>query len=119
MSKTILIIDDDRALVKIVDSCLTTEGFKTQIAYDGDEGLAKLKESKPDLIILDIHMPRMNGYNFILEAKKTIDIKTIPIIILTAKEGMDELFKVEGIKEYCVKPFQPEWLMEKIHKHIK
>ena len=118
MGKNILVIDDDRALVKIIDNFLQTQGYSVHCAYDGDEGLAKLKELIPQLIILDIHMPRMNGYTFLLEAKKIIDIKSVPVIVLTAKEGMDELFKMEGVQEYLVKPFQPDGLLEKIKKYI-
>ena len=118
MAKNVLVIDDDRALVKIIDNYLQSQGYSVFSAFDGEEGLAKLKEVNPQLIILDIHMPKMNGYNFILEAKKIINFKSIPIIVLTAKEGMDELFKMEGVQEYLVKPFQPDWLLEKIKKYI-
>ena len=117
-SKKILIIDDDRALVKMMEYFLSQQGFEVTAAFDGEQGLAQLKAQCPHLVILDVHMPKMDGYNFILEAKKITDLKQLPVIVLTAKEGMDDLFLMEGAREYLVKPFQPEWLLEKIKKHL-
>ena len=118
MGKNLLIVDDDRTLVKILVSYFNSKGFNGQAAFDGEEALMKLKDFQPNMIILDVHMPKMNGYNFILEAKKIIDLKSIPIIVLTAKEGMDDLFKLEGAREYFVKPVQPELLLELVQKYL-
>ena len=118
MGKKILVVDDDPSLVKMVDSYLTAHGYQVLVGTDGDEGLAKIKSDVPDLIILDVQMPRMNGYTFVHECKKIPEAINVPIIVLTAKQGMAEIFKVEGVKEYITKPFAMEKLLESIKKHI-
>jgi two-component system alkaline phosphatase synthesis response regulator PhoP len=118
MSKKILVVDDDPSLIKMVDSYLSAHNYTVIIATDGDEGLAKIKSDKPDLIVLDVQMPKMNGYTFVHECKKIPSAANIPIIVLTAKQGMAEIFKVEGVKEYMTKPFAMEKLLECVKKHI-
>lgn len=117
MAKKILVIDDDPSLIKMVDSYLSAHGFQVLVAMDGDEGLASVKKDNPDLIVLDIQMPRMNGYTFVHECKKIQAALNIPIIVLTAKQGMAEIFKVEGVKEYITKPFAMEKLLESVKKY--
>mgnify|MGYP003393944259 CR=1 FL=1 len=119
MSKKILIVDDDPIIVKLVEGFLTAHGFVVESAIGGDEGIEAVKKSKPDLIILDVQMPKMNGYTFIFELKKIVDINKIPIIVLTGKSGMEEIFKVEGVKEYMIKPLVTELLLTNIKKYIK
>ncbi|MBI3601982.1 MAG: response regulator [Candidatus Omnitrophica bacterium] len=118
MSKRILVVDDDPTLIKVIQPFLESHGFAVTVACDGDQGIEEVKKNQPDLIVLDVRMPKMNGYIFILELKKIVNIKAIPIIVLTAKEGMAEIFKVEGVKEYVTKPFKPEALLTAIEKYI-
>ncbi len=118
MAKKILVIDDDPALTKMVDSFMTAHGYKVIVATDGEEGLAKVKSEVPDLMVLDVQMPRMNGYTFVHECKKIPSALKVPIIVLTAKQGMAEIFKVEGVKEYITKPFAMEKLLESVKKYI-
>lgn len=118
MAKKILVIDDDPGLIKMVDSFLVAHAYQVLIATDGDEGLAMVKSDQPDLILLDVQMPKMNGYTFVHECKKIPNALNIPIIVLTAKQGMAEIFKVEGVKEYITKPFSMERLLESIKKYI-
>lgn len=118
MSKRILIVDDDHALVKMVEAFLTSHGYAVASACDGEEGVEQVKKQRPDLIVLDVQMPKMNGYTFIFELKKIDGASSIPILVLTAKEGMAEIFKVEGVKEYLIKPFQTEALLASIKKYI-
>jgi DNA-binding response OmpR family regulator len=117
MSK-ILIIDDDPTLLKVVQPFLESHGYKISLALDGQEGIEMVQKEHPDLIILDVQMPKMNGYTFVFELKKISEGKVTPIIVLTAKEGMAEIFKVEGVKEYITKPFKPEVLLNAIKKHV-
>ena len=117
-NKKILLIDDDPVLIKIVQPYLESHGFTVFVANDGEQGIAKLKAEKVDLIILDVQMPKMNGYTFIFEMKKNEHTQGVPIIVLTAKEGMAEIFKVEGVKDYINKPFQPEALLKCIQKYL-
>jgi len=116
-NKKILVIDDDPTLLKMIQPFLESHGFAVTVAFDGEEGIAKLKAEQPDLIVLDVRMPRMNGYAFIFEMKKLGKAK-VPIIVLTAKEGMAEIFKAEGVKEYITKPFKFEVLLSNINKHV-
>ncbi len=117
MSKKILIIDDDPTILRMCESFLSAHGFIVTTAFDGEQGIEKFKAERPDLIVLDVQMPKMNGYTFVFELKKAGGSKT-PIIVLTAKEGMAEIFKVEGVKEYMTKPLKPEVLLANIQKHI-
>lgn len=118
MPKKILIVDDDRVMVKMVENFLQLQGFDVVSASDGEEGLEKLKIERPHMVILDVQMPKMDGYNFILEARNVVDLKNLPILVLTAKDGMDDIFKVEGVREYLVKPFEPESLLAKMKKYL-
>ena len=118
MAKKILVIDDDPTLIKMLETFLTAHGFEVGAAIDGDDGLAYIKDKRPDLIVLDVQMPKMNGYTFMFEFKKIPHAGNIPVIVLTAKQGMAEIFKVEGVKEYITKPFQPEVLLTNIKKYV-
>ena len=119
LAKNILIIDDEPTTTRLVKNYLEINGFAVQEAHDGEQGLRLLKQLKADLIVLDIQMPVMNGYTFMLELKKLgKEYKNIPVMILTSKEGMADIFKIEGAKEYVVKPFKPEELLTAIRKYI-
>lgn len=118
MPKRILIIDDEPHIVKTIKDRLEFAGYTVITAYDGEEGLKKVNEEKPDLILLDILMPKMDGYNFLRALKLDENIKDIPVIILTAKAQMKELFVPEGILNYITKPFDQKELLEKISKAL-
>jgi DNA-binding response OmpR family regulator len=118
MSKKILVIDDDKAILALLKSYLETKGFQIDTALDGIEGLEQIKRKTPDLIILDVMMPRMDGYTFLREIRKEVRFKSLPVVVLTAREMMREPFVQEGIKDYIVKPIQPEELLEKIAKYL-
>ena len=117
IAKKILLIDDDITFIKVIEPFLRAQGFIVTVAHNGLEGIKKLKEN-PHLIILDILMPVMDGYEFVLEKKKIEGVGKTPIIVLTAKEGMAETFKVEGAREYLLKPFQPAALLKSIQRCI-
>ncbi|MFC1593785.1 response regulator [Candidatus Omnitrophota bacterium] len=123
MGKKILIVDDDVNLIKMMKPRLEANNFEVVTAHDGEEGLSKLESEKPDLLILDIVMPKVDGYTFLKEMKsrqmKAVEpIQPIPVIVLTGQEKMQDLFEIEGIKEYVVKPFEGSALLEKIKKHL-
>ena len=118
-SKTILVVDDDPTVRKLLQTRLEAAFYQVITALDGEEGLAKFREEKPDLIILDVMMPKMDGYTFVQEFKKIGDLRATPIIMVTAQESMEDIFKIEGINDYIVKPFQMENLLQKVEKHLK
>ena len=115
----ILVVDDDPTLTKLLHTKLVEHGYEVATAKDGEEALAKYLDFRPGLIILDILMPKMDGYTFVREIKTRKDAQEIPIIVLTAKQRMAELFKLEGIQDYIVKPYQINDLLEKVQKHLQ
>ena len=114
MPKKILIIDDDQTNVSLVQSRLRKLGYLVIIALDGDIGLERVQNEAPDLIILDVEMPRMNGYSFMLEMGRSEKLRKIPVIVLTSHEEMQPIFQLKGVKGYLVKPINFDKLLEKL-----
>ena len=119
MSKRILVIDDEVQLVSMITLRLETAGFEVVSAFDGEEGMKKLKMGGIDLVILDIGMPKMDGYTFIKEVRVCETIKDVPVIVLTGKDRMQDIFEAEGVKDYLVKPFEADELLNKINSYLK
>lgn len=118
--KTILIIDDEKNLSRVLELQLTDLGYKIIIAIDGKEGLAKAKEEKIDLIILDLVLPKMPGEEVCRQIRKDERIGKIPILMLTAKtQDVDRVIgRVIGANCYLTKPFDWAILIEQIKKLI-
>ena len=114
--KKILIIDDEPDLVDLVTNRLVSNNFEVFSASNGEEGLARLNDINPDLLILDVCMPKMDGYTFIRELRQLEEGGDTPVIMLTAKDRMEDLFKIEGISDYVLKPFDSEVLIKTINK---
>ena len=119
MKKKVLVIDDDHINAKIVKLNLVKEGFHVETAFDGDEGLAIVPTVNPDLIVLDVNMPSMNGYTFMLEIQKFETHKDTPVIVLTAHADVRPIFKFNGVKDYLIKPISGPDLVEKVKKHVR
>jgi len=116
--KRILAIDDDNDFLELLSFRFMKEKCEFHTANDGFEGLKKVKEVKPDLILVDIKMPRMDGYQFVKELKKDEEARNTPVIILTSYEPMRELFGVEGITDYVVKSSDMTGLWQMLSKHL-
>lgn len=86
MSKTIMVVDDEKRLVSLVESYLAQEGYRVVTANDGKEALPIASREKPDLIILDLMMPEMDGFTVLDHLKNNPDTASIPVIVVTAKE---------------------------------
>ena len=114
MAKTVLVVDDEPVVVEIARRKLIERGFEVMTAGNGEEALAALSQKIPDLIILDIQMPKMNGYTFIMERAKNPEYVKIPVIILTAYNEMEPLFKRHGVKAYLLKPLKLQDLLDKV-----
>ncbi|MBL8062900.1 MAG: response regulator transcription factor [Anaerolineales bacterium] len=118
MPQTILIVDDERRMVSLLQSYLAQEGYHVLTAHNGREALTVSQSANPDLIILDIMMPEMNGYDF-MHAHRTE--KDTPIIMLTAKvEDDDKIIGLElGADDYVTKPFKPRELMARVRNVLR
>ena len=114
MAHKILIIDDDKINIALIKFGLAERRYEVTVAHDGQEGLELVKKYKPDMIILDVYMPKMNGYEFMTELKSIDWLIAPPVIMLTANETMQDVFKLEGVKGYFVKPVEMKDLLKKI-----
>jgi CheY-like chemotaxis protein len=110
MAKKILIADDQRELVEGMKVRFEKDGYTVVEAFNGEECLEKAKKEIPDLIIMDVSMPQMDGYEAVREIKADKTIKHIPIFMLTGKDQMEDIFRLEGVLEYIIKPFDYEML---------
>jgi two-component system alkaline phosphatase synthesis response regulator PhoP len=113
----ILVVDDEIYIVHILDFSLGMEGYEVVTALDGEEGLQKAIEFKPDLIVLDIMMPKMDGYETCKALKSDERTKNTPVILLSAKGrnvDMQTGYDV-GADEYITKPFSPRKLVDRIN----
>ena len=114
MPKKILIVDDDRLNTTLIRFSLKDANYSVVTANDGREGIAIVKAERPDLIILDIQMPEMSGFEFMNELKTLPGASQTPVIMLTANDSMQDVFLSEGVKGYFVKPVDPPRLLAKI-----
>jgi len=119
--KRILIVDDQKDIVELIRFKLENEGFECLVAFDGEEGLQKAKKEDPDLILMDIMMPKINGYQVCRLLKSDENYKNIPIIMLSAKDQESDKFwgKESGADDYITKPFNFEELFQKIQGYLK
>lgn len=120
MSKTILIVEDEQNLVELLKYRLEANEYKVETAFDGEEGLKKIKKVNPDLVILDIMMPKMHGYDVCRLAKEDKKTKNIPIIILTARAQNKDITEAMdcGADAFLSKPFEPAVLLKKVKELI-
>lgn len=115
---TILVVDDELLIRNVIKEYLLNEGYKVLEAEDGFDALRVLSDNKVDLIVLDIMMPKMDGFTCLSEIRKT---KNIPVIMLSArKEETDKLSSFDlGVDDYVTKPFSPKELVARVKAHLK
>ena len=118
MSKTVLLVDDETVVVDIAKRKLESLGFKVLFAHDGQEAVDILSNAKPDLIVLDVQMPRMNGYTFLTELRKhpNSSVAATPVVVVTAYAENNPIFIRHGIKAYLLKPLKLEQLVGKVQE---
>lgn len=119
MSRKILIVDDEKDMVETLEKRLTASGYTVITAGNGEEGLKAVEMHNPDLLVVDINMPIMDGYTMIKELKRNIVYKNIPIMVATGRERLKELLALEGICDYLIKPFEADELLARIEWNIK
>ena len=120
-TSSVLIIDDDELLVMLLEHKLGQRGLNVQSASDGHDGLLAAIEGKPDLVVLDVMMPTMDGFEVLRRMKEHTNTREIPVIMLSAKRLEDDV--VNGLNlgaaDYLVKPFMPEELLLKIQRLLR
>ena len=118
MAEKILIIEDDPLQADVVRLLLEQDGFEAVLALDGPEGLRRLYETQPDLVILDLMLPQMDGWEV---CRRIRELSTVPIIIMTSRRGDEE--KIKGLRigadDYIVKPFNPQELGARVHAVLR
>ncbi len=121
MTATVLIIDDAVHIRRLVARMLEQAGFRTLEAGDGVQGLHLLKTEKPDVVTCDISMPLMNGYQFLVAARKDSETRHIPIIVVTAVGQEEEATRATemGANGYLTKPFSSTNLIETIQNQLE
>jgi two-component system alkaline phosphatase synthesis response regulator PhoP len=114
--KRILVVDDEIYIVHILEFTLTMEGYEVLTAADGEEALRRLEQDRPDLVVLDIMMPKVDGYEVLRRIRADEEFHQLPVILLSAKgRPLDRETGLEiGADDYIVKPFSPRRLLEKI-----
>lgn len=121
MGKKILLVEDEKIIVDVLEKKLVKEGYEVMVAQDGEEGLRKMKEVKPDLILLDIVMPKKGGFEVMEEMKKDRELKDIPVIVISNSGQPVELDRAQrlGAKDWLIKTeFDPNEVIEKVKKYI-
>jgi len=114
----IMVLDDNQDFSETLRAFLVRNGYEVVLAQDGIEGLEVAQNEKPALILVDIKMPRMDGYTFIREFKKKRDSVGVHVVVLTSYEPMKEMFELEGIRDYFVKTVELESLLQKIEQKL-
>lgn len=114
--KKVLVIDDENDILLIIKSALHEEGYDVTTANNGYDGLALAEDASPDLIILDIMMPEMDGFEVLQQLKENEKTAQIPVVILTGLSSKDKIREAlnKGIDYYIVKPFEYQDLVSKV-----
>lgn len=119
-TKKILIVDDEQDIVETLKFMLEMQGYECFCAYDGEVGLNMAKEIIPDLMILDVMMPKINGYKISRLLKYDKKYKDIPIIMVTARSQDDDkmIGQETGVNEYITKPFELDDVIAKVKEYL-
>ncbi|MBI2842565.1 MAG: response regulator [Armatimonadetes bacterium] len=109
MPKKILAVDDEKHIVRLVQVNLERQGYEVVTANDGKEALQKVEEERPDLVVLDVMMPYMDGFEVLQNLRRNASTREIPVIMLTAKAQDADVFRgwQSGVDCYLTKPFNP------------
>ena len=121
MGKKILVVDDEPDIVKVVQLRLKASGYDVITANDGEEGLKKVKEERPDLVVLDVMMPKLDGYKVCRLLKFDSRYRAIPILMLTARSQPEDIKLAGecGADGYHTKPLEPKAFLDKIKELLE
>jgi two-component system alkaline phosphatase synthesis response regulator PhoP/two-component system response regulator VicR len=121
MPQKVLVVDDEPHVVRLVEINLTQLGFEVRSAADGEEALARVAEEKPDLVILDVMMPRLDGFETLSRLRADPATAEIPVIMLTARAQDEDTFEGygRGARWYLTKPFAPDELRATVRRVLE
>ena len=108
----VLIVDDDRLISQTLQAILSDAGYSVRVAENGQDALAALRVSRPDLILLDLQMPVMDGWEFIESYQALVHNQTIPIVTLSVNPGMTRSYDRLGVRAHVLKPFDVDALLK-------
>jgi len=117
MAYKLLVVDDDRDIVETLKNRLVKEGYDVVVAFDGEEALLKVKQDNPDIILLDLLLPKLNGFEVLKEIRQNYKDKWRPVIIITGQTELDTLEKCYGMEadHYLTKPCDMENILRGIN----
>ncbi len=120
MAKRVLVVDDEPSILKIIATQLRVSGYDVMVAMDGASALARIMESPPDLMILDVMLPKMNGYEVCTAVKQNPQLRHTPIIMFTALRGEQDYWKAMscGADAYLTKPYSVDDLQQIVNRLI-
>ncbi len=119
-NKTVLVVEDKVSLTQMLQFLFLSKGLDVEIAYDGNEAMEKINTLRPDLILLDIMMPKMDGFEVLEKLKDSPDTAGIPVIMLTARKSKQDMDRAKelGAVEYITKPFKAVEVVDKVLRHL-
>lgn len=117
-NQKILIVDDDQDIVSAINTILTMEGYKVETAFNGTDCIDCVKETKPDLILLDLMLPDMHGKDVAQKIRKNNDLKDIPIVVMSASRDAHQVAQDIRAQDCIDKPFEVSHLLETVSKHL-
>lgn len=120
-TKKIIIIEDEKILGEIIFKKLVSEGYQVSLAYDGEDGIKMVREQVPDLVLLDLVMPKKNGLEVLEDMKSDNKLKSIPVVVISNSGQQTEIEKVVelGVRDYIIKAqFSPDDVLEKVKKYL-
>lgn len=119
--KKILVVDDEQDILALIKARLEQNSYQVIVALDGLEGLEKTEKERPDLILVDVSMPRMNGFQMVQLLQQYESLKTIPVIVITASRQKDEAaWRTQvGVEHFILKPFEAKELLNKVGEVLR
>ncbi len=120
MTKKVLLVEDEKSVILGVRTCLDAVGYQVDVVEDGEDALNYLERETPDLILLDLLLPKVDGFEVLKKLKGQDKNNNIPVIVLTAKAEEEDKKKVLslGADDYMTKPFKPQQLWDKIKQYL-
>ncbi len=116
----VMVIDDSKTIRRTAETLLAREGCQVATATDGFEALAKIADQKPQIVFVDIMMPRLDGYQTCALIKSNSEFRSVPVLMLSSKDGLFDKARgrIVGAQEYLTKPFTRDELLSAIRKHV-